>query len=376
MLWSNNSPIADEPAVPMMPRVTMNATGLLAKKDRNGPPPPKVIPATTVPPDKPKLGSTFPNDPRLPQRPTSRVTKPTDRILVVYSGPTQLVNRTAVEDPNSSMHARKTELYRVNFEHFLQYGVQCQTQDTVLVVTKEVEAYYRTQVDAMHHECMTRYAHPVLLAIRNSTCLDLETVRRVMHDTDIFHGIDGISSYDYFVYANCGMSGPARQWAGLPWTDILIAKLSDQVKMVGMTINCNRGPVHVQSMVYALDRVSIKIIRTSNAIFDCVKEPPKKNSTKEAHYIINRYERGMSRIILEAGYGIASVLKPTVVVAANVSVCQGDANYQDQWMTDQMMSNYGRVLDLEETVFFKTSRLMSETTKKDINFTLKVNWSW
>lgn len=309
------------------------------------------------------------DDPRLPKRPTKPATKPTDRVLVVYSGPTQVVNRTIVEHPSSNKFERKAELYRVNFEHFLKYGVQCKTQDTVLVVTKEVEVQYRARVDRMHAECQSKYKHQVILAIRNSTCLDLETVRRVFHDD-----IVDIDSYDYFVYANCGTSGPARKWANLPWTDVFIDKLSDTVKMSGLTVNC-RGPPHVQSMVYALDRVAIAIMKKSRAIFDCVKEPPNLG-IKEANQIINRYERGMSREIMNAGYGVASIIKPIVLNTKSVSACRANDDYRDQWMTNQMNTDYGRLLDLEDTVFFKTSRIMSEATKKELNFTLEVNWSW
>jgi hypothetical protein len=224
-------------------------------------------------------------------------------------------------------------------------------------------------VDQMHAECQAKHNHKVILAIRNSTCLDLETVRRVMHDN-----IVDITAYDYFVYVNCGTSGPARKWASLPWTDVFIDKLSEQVKMSGISINC-RGPVHIQSMAFALDRVGLDIVRNSSAIFDCVKIPPLPGQT-EVRHIINKYERGMSRVIMAHGYGIASLIKPTVIFLQNITDCRKDENYKDQWMTDQMNLDYGRVLDLEETVFSKTSRVMSEGTKKELNFTLIVNWSW
>jgi hypothetical protein len=55
-------------------------------------------------------------DTRLPQRPKRRVTNPTDKILVAYSGPTELVDRSTSVKNYRREHLK--ELYRLNFEHF------------------------------------------------------------------------------------------------------------------------------------------------------------------------------------------------------------------------------------------------------------------
>jgi hypothetical protein len=310
-----------------------------------------------------------PGDPRLPQRPKRRITKPTDKILVAYSGPTELLDRSIPVRNDKYEHLK--ELYRLNFEHFLKYGVQCKTQDTVLVVTSAVEPVYRAQVDRMHEACNKEYGSKVILAIRNNTCLDLESVRRVMRDN-----IVDIDSYDYFVYVNCGTSGPSRAWADLPWTDVLLEKLSDKVKMSGLSLNCQReGESHIQSMVYALDRVSLKLIRENeDVIFDCVKKPSPDPDELVGDYIIDAYEIGMSTLLFEHGYGVANLLYPTVRFKDNKNTCND--THVDPWLTDRMMANFGRVLDLEDTVFFKTSRLISKATAKEINYTLEVNWAW
>jgi hypothetical protein len=213
----------------------------------------------------------------LPQRPIHAATKPTDKILVVYSGPTELVDRAIAEQPDRDPDIPKQELYRLNFEHFLKYGVQCKTQDTVLIVTDAVRQHYRSQIHKLNENCQTR-GHQVIMAVRNNTCRDLESVRRVIHDN-----IVDIDSYDYFVFANCGTTGPSRKWADLPWTDIFIEKLTDRVKMSGLTLNCGTGTPHIQSMVYALDPKGLQIIKNSNVVFDCKKEP--KNNPREDQYV-------------------------------------------------------------------------------------------
>jgi hypothetical protein len=198
------------------------------------------------------------------------------------------------------------------------------------VVTSSVEKVYRAQVDRMHEACYEGYGNKVILAIRNNTCLDLESVRRVMRDN-----IVDIDSYDYFIYVNCGTSGPSRAWADLPWTDVLLEKLSDKVKMSGLSINCEFGKPHIQSMVYALDRVSLKLIRENdNVIFDCTKKlsqtlaprprrrRKKKTLTREQEIVIGEYEIGMSTLLLENGYGIASLIYPTVLFNDSTNACK------------------------------------------------------
>lgn len=305
-------------------------------------------------------------DDRLPQPPTHRVTNPQDKILVVYSGPTELVNRTEVFHPNSTATQRKKELYRVNFEYFLKYGVQCETQDTVLVVTEEVRQYYQARVDTMNRACQA-LDHSVVFVVRSPKCLDLETVRLVLKD-DVVKNLD---QYDYFIYVNSGVSGPSKNWATMPWTDAVLAPLDDRVKMTGLSLNC-KGQPHIQSMMYAVDRLGLEAIQKSNAVFDCVKEPSPHAGMEEYMYIVNRYERGISNAVMDAGYGITSMMGPKVIVfKENRSLC---VRRGDRWKAKFQKKDFGRLLDLSDTLFFKTSRFMSEATKREINFTLEANF--
>jgi hypothetical protein len=224
----------------------------------------------------------------------------------------------------------------------------------------------------MHKACNKAYGSKVILAIRNSTCLDLESVRRVMRDN-----IVDIDSYDYFVYVNCGTSGPSKAWADLPWTDVLLEKLTDKVKMSGLSLNCEYETPHIQSMVYALDRVSLKLIRENeDVIFDCNKKLSPNADELVGDYIIDSYEAGMTSLLLKHGYGVASLIFPTVLFNETIPACRERNIHVDPWLTDRMMPTFGRVLDLEDTLFFKTSRIISDATAKEINYTLEVNWSW
>ena len=46
------------------------------------------------------------------------------KVVVVYTGPTEL-----------NTGSGKTWLYRTNFEYFLEHGIDCPYQDTILVLT-------------------------------------------------------------------------------------------------------------------------------------------------------------------------------------------------------------------------------------------------
>ena len=303
------------------------------------------------------------------------------KILVVYSGPTVLANLEVVQRPESPTSERLTELYRLNFEYFLKYGVQCRTQDTLVIVTEVVQQRYQPQIDALHSKCQ-EHGHQVIMAIRNNTCWDLESVRRAMHDD-----IVNLNLYDYFVYVNCGTSGPSRLWADLPWTDVLLEKLNDKVKMSGLTLNCGSADPHLQSMVYALDREGLQIIRESDAVFECEEAlksftgPPgfthANEIDKQDHLIISRYESGMGRILMRKGFGVAPIVRPTVVFQSNTSSCQSDAKYNsDLWLVGRMKKEFGRIPRLDEMIFFKGSRVFPDHLAAEINYTLEVNWEW
>lgn len=330
------------------------------------------------------------SDPRLPKPPVNRVTKPEDKILVVYSGPTEVVNRAEVFHPKSTESQRKKELYRVNFEYFLQYGVQCETQDTVIVVTEDVRLQYQARIDVMNSECQT-LDHSVILVSRKPECMDVESVRRVLMDGVV----KNLEQYDYFICTcpnvkltlavsiycltlsfqdvNCGVSGPSKHWARLPWTDAVLAPLNDRVKMAGLSLNCAKGP-HVQSMMYAVDRIGLQAIINSTAIFDCADKGLKAGSQEEYTYLIQRYELGLSKAIMNAGYGITSIMGPELVVFKKNKTFCSEAHRGDRWIAKLQIEDYGRLLDLHETLFFKTSRFMSEATKREINFTLDANF--
>jgi hypothetical protein len=97
------------------------------------------------------------------------------------------------------------------------------------------------------------------------------------------------------------------------WTRPLLNKLSDTVKLVGPTINCEgseseggkwKQNPHVQSFVVATDQVGMELLLKDHNIFKCFK------TIKETIYLA---ELGSSKVILDAGYNIDSLMVSTTV---------------------------------------------------------------
>jgi hypothetical protein len=135
-------------------------------------------------------------------------------------------------------------------------------------------------------------------------------------------GLRELSTYDYFVFANCGVTGPAPPSARRtgPWTSHFTALLDERVKMTGLSMNCKLvDGVHVQSMMYAVDRVGLEIIAKSGAIFDCLEEPHKN----QLDYIVEMYEKKMGKAILDAGYALRPLIggSDLIVTKSNVRDC-------------------------------------------------------
>mmetsp|Transcript_20154 Transcript_20154/g.30303 ORF Transcript_20154/g.30303 Transcript_20154/m.30303 type:complete len:352 (+) Transcript_20154:107-1162(+) len=279
------------------------------------------------------------------------------KILVGYSGPTSLDRSLG-----------KNELYLRNFEFFLQHGVDCRYFDTAIGLTEEVAKFYESQLMEIQQDC-NRFGNNIYTVLRvDNKCHDLDTVYTLFYNSSVV-----IRSYDYFVYVNCGMTGPSPQFSSLPlsWVTRFLDPLSDTVKMSGLSINCFRkNSPHVQSMAYAFDRVGLQIIlEKSNAVFDCRQELKDSNQFNK---IVSLYEKGMSKAILDEGYGLASIVWPGIVFWKNRTNC----TLIDRWGEANLKLSFGgRLPFLNETIFFKTSRLLPLEMAELINFPgLKASW--
>ncbi|KAF4626105.1 hypothetical protein G7Y89_g12056 [Cudoniella acicularis] len=89
---------------------------------------------------------------------------------------------------------------------------------------------------------------------RKNDCYDLGAFAEVLVKDDLY------KKYKKFITMNGSIRGPfLPQWATGCWSDMYLNRVTEQVKLVGMTFNCE--PVnHVQSMIWATDRVGLETL--------------------------------------------------------------------------------------------------------------------
>jgi hypothetical protein len=209
------------------------------------------------------------------------------RAIVAYSAPTTL-----------DYSEGKNAMYFKNFHYFLDHAIDCDKHATVIVTTRVVVDEYRLRIEKMNNDLCRHSQFSIQLLEREDKCYDMESMATFLRETDT-------SNYDYFLYVNCGVVGPKTKGAE-HWTETFTSRLSQAVKLTGVSINMSFHP-HVQSFAIATDRIGIEIIKRSNAIYDCDVYNDQTMTSEERWKIINKYELGMSRAIINAGFSINSL---------------------------------------------------------------------
>lgn len=297
---------------------------------------------------------------------------PPQNILVVYSGPLRLPDLSL---PPTSERLQIDQLYLANLEFFLGHGVDCQHHDTVLVLGKEVARHYQARIDEWNRACPPPRNEEdpprIQILIRDPICYDMESMRLVLHT-----GVVPVDRYDYLIYVNCGTTGPAppNTYSNLPWTQEFIRRFTDRIKMVGLSYVCENKKTHLQSMVYALDRTGIDIIRNSDTVFDCRGLKDEGQAGYEnVSLIISRYEIGMSKTIMDTGFQIYAILSDITFDKVSRLKCKGG---DDIWLTTNLKAIYGHIPSLNEVLFFKTSRYLPPDIKQQIGYEGRADWEW
>lgn len=115
---------------------------------------------------------------------------------------------------------------------------------------------------------------------------------------------------------------------------------------------------HIQSMLYAMDRKGLPIVVNGGAIYDCKKRHDHAGLDFESFRwkIIMRYEIKMSELIMKAGYGTSSVVRPTTLFRHNITRClnkYGNELLSDPWYGEPLIEYFGRIPTLDDVTFLK-----------------------
>jgi hypothetical protein len=182
--------------------------------------------------------------------------------------------------------------------------------------------------------------HPnVLVLKRPNRCFDGGSIGEFLQNRPHLKDV-----YKYFVFVNSSVRGPflPRYYHERPWTRVFTDLINDDVKLVGTTISCQRS-IHVQSMVLAMDRIALDVIRSAGAL-EC------HESLGSA---ISKYELGATTAVLNSGYNIACMLSRYQGLDwrdHRQLVCNGGLNPQLDGMND------GLSLNPYEVVFVKAKQ--------------------
>ncbi|KAE9374790.1 hypothetical protein N431DRAFT_221630 [Stipitochalara longipes BDJ] len=89
---------------------------------------------------------------------------------------------------------------------------------------------------------------------RDNDCYDLGAYAEVLQKNDLWKG------YGKFIMLNASLRGPFMPyWSDTCWMDMYLRKLTEEVKLVGMTANC-WPTFHVQSMIWATDSIGLSTL--------------------------------------------------------------------------------------------------------------------
>lgn len=271
---------------------------------------------------------------------------------VIYSGPTD-ATRGQYDD---------------NFEFLLRHGLPCShttgqavpSHRFVFVLTNETKPKYEDRIRALNRSWCGNDLH---IVTREPRCYDMESARVTLVDPDPnqYNPLSAVRS-QYTVYVNCGVLGPLlpKKANATFWTSAYTNRINDQIKLVGLSLNCGGAGYgvlpHVQSMLWASDAEGLKTIQHSGAIYDCGDQPLPRGEARLK--LIHRYELGLSRSTMQAGGSIASALpnQPKVFDLYNQIIKAPEWEWcKDLWY-EEHYPKLERYLGTNGLLFYKVSR--------------------
>ncbi|KAL5351795.1 hypothetical protein ACLOAV_003656 [Pseudogymnoascus australis] len=242
---------------------------------------------------------------------------PTDRPLVLYA---------YSETPNA----------RTNLIFFLAHGLH-QSADFVFVMNGESSA-----------TALIPNKSNIRIVQRENDCYDLGAHAEVLTKDDFY------KSYQRYILMNASIRGPfLPAWATGCWSDMYLGKITDKVKLVGMTGNCQ--PIfHVQSMIWATDRTGIQLLLhpPADPKLPADKQEVGINSCFHTWDTAVHAEVYATQIILSAGYEASVMMSAFHAKKTFVQECDKGGNGDALWNGKY----YGTNVHPYETVFMKSNR--------------------
>ena len=178
-----------------------------------------------------------------------------------------------------------------NLQFFIRYGVHAAQPADYYFILQKVK---NKTVDESRLPRLPPNAHYVQ---HENECYDIGTIGWFLSQN-----ITNTNLYKYFIFMNGSVRGPffvpyfdiENTW----WFTIFIKRLTDEVKLVGCTISCERAP-HVQSYLLVIDRIGFTLlINNKIGILHC---------HPNYYTAVDKGEIATTQLFLRANYQIASL---------------------------------------------------------------------
>ncbi|KAL9582984.1 MAG: hypothetical protein Q9212_002980, partial [Teloschistes hypoglaucus] len=230
----------------------------------------------------------------------------------------------------------ETENARRNAEFFIDHGLHDAADFLFIFNGNDTDLDTLLPTDA-----------PNIKVIRHENrCFDVGAYGEALRDMG-----DSLKRYKRFILLNASIRGPfVPHWSRECWSEAYLGRVTDKVKLVGMSFNCAPFDRHVQSMILATDRVGLDILLdpASKAFATC------PNGHKEAVEV----EVGITTAIKKAGYKVDAMMQEFQAQDTFADTCTGeDRNYEGAY--DNGVKNAGMSLHPYEMLFFKANRGIS-----------------
>ncbi|KAK6221260.1 hypothetical protein QIS74_04828 [Colletotrichum tabaci] len=190
---------------------------------------------------------------------------------------------------------------------------------------------------------------------RNSTCFDLGASGQVLREKDLWKG------YAKFILMNASLRGPfLPYWTDSCWSDLFLSKVTDKVKLVGITANCSPR-FYLPSMILATDKVGMGLLLDPKAalaastpdIYGGADDPVGLSGCYDSWKKAVHAEIGMTSVILNGGYGVDVMMSGFHRGVDHKAYCDKTQGVGDVLNPDRY---FGSNVHPYETVFINPNR--------------------
>ncbi|KAL3425475.1 hypothetical protein PVAG01_02266 [Phlyctema vagabunda] len=245
----------------------------------------------------------------------------------------------------------ESETARENLQFFLRHGIHA-AADFIFIMNGRTDAAKLVPVNEEN----------IRVIRRPNDCYDIGAYAEVLTKNDLY------KNYTRFITLNASLRGPfLPYWSESCWSDMYLNRVTDQVKLVGMTANC-WPKFHIQSMIWATDRVGMEVLlfppkaataHLAPAVYfpddDEIDEshiPPGINTCFHTWKQAVHAEISATALIKAAGYGVDAMMSRLHKTEDYEATCGGKENGDVLWDSKYEGTN----VHPYETIFQKSNR--------------------